>query len=120
MNASSYQVTFYPESNFGGFSDIDGTVVFYTRVNALVQPSFRVVNFGCGRGACAEDPVTFRRNLSSSLKGKVAKVIGLDVDPAGFDNPTLDEFRLVTPDGLWPLELRPRYRTSDQPRVFFQ
>jgi len=26
----------YPESRFGGFSDIDGTVTFYSRVNALL------------------------------------------------------------------------------------
>jgi len=28
--------TFYPESRFGGFTQIDGTVAFYSRVQALV------------------------------------------------------------------------------------
>ena len=103
MNPSSYQQIFYPESIFGGFSDIDGTVAFYTRVNALIQPSFRIVDFACGRGAHADDPVSFRRNLRS-LKGKVTRVIGVDVDPAGHDNPTVDEFRLLIPGDPWPLE----------------
>jgi hypothetical protein len=88
----------YPESHFGGFSDIDGTVVFYTRVNALLQPSFTVVDFGCGRGEHAEDPIPFRRNLRS-LKGKVSRVIGIDVDDAGLLNPTVDEFRKFVPGG---------------------
>ena len=37
---------FYPESRFGGFTDIDGTVAFYSRVNALVKPLYVVVDFG--------------------------------------------------------------------------
>jgi SAM-dependent methyltransferase len=100
---ASYQAVFYPESAFGGFSDIDGTVAFYSRINALIQPSFRMADFGCGRGAHAEDPITFRRGLTC-FKGKVAKVIGLDVDSAGRGNPTVDAFRLLAPDGPWPLE----------------
>ncbi len=97
------QQFFYPESTFGGFTGVDGTVAFYSRVNALAQASFRVIDFGCGRGKNAEDPILFRRNLMC-LKGKVAQVIGLDVDEAGKRNPTLDDFRLLTPDGPWPLD----------------
>jgi len=104
MTVSPHQAIFYPETDFGGFSDIDGTVVFYSRVNALIEASFQVVNFGCGRGVSAEDPVIFRKHLSSSLKGKVAKVIGLDIDRVGFKNRTVDEFRLLTADGVWPME----------------
>src|SRR5690349_1576763 len=80
MSTASYQAGFYAETTVGGFSDIDGTIRFYVRVNALIQPSFRVVDFGCGRGTHSQDPIAFRRNLRS-LKGKVAHVIGLDVDP---------------------------------------
>jgi len=37
------------------------------------------------------------------LKGKVAKVIGLDVDTAARVNPTLDDFRLLQGD-RWPVD----------------
>jgi len=103
VDTAPYQAVFYPESAFGGFSDIDGTVTFYTRINALIQPSFRIVDFGCGRGAHAADPIAFRRSLRC-LKGKVAHVIGVDVDSAGRGNPTVDEFRLFAPGDSWPVE----------------
>ena len=93
---------FYPESSFGGFTRVDGTVAFYTRVQALANPQSVVVDFGCGRGAYAGDPVPFRRDLRI-FKGKVARVIGLDANPAAGENPFLDAFhRLDGPH--WPLE----------------
>ncbi len=93
---------FYPEALFGGFTDIDGTVTFFNRVNSLLDPSFVVLDVGCGRGAYKEDPVPLRKSLRV-LKGKVAKVIGIDVDQSARKNPFLDEFRLV--QGYpWPVE----------------
>src|ERR1035441_9152813 len=88
-----YTESFYPESFFGGFTQADGTVAFYSRVNALIEPSFVLVDFGCGRGQHAEDEVSTRRRLQC-FKGRVAKVIGLDVDSAGQTNPTIDEFQI--------------------------
>jgi SAM-dependent methyltransferase len=103
---NKYQTLFYPESSFGGFADIDGTVVFYSRVNALVQPSFIVLDFGCGRGArYRDDPVKFKRDLQL-LKGKVAKVVGVDIDEIGQTNCGLDEFRLLKPGRPWPVDDR--------------
>jgi SAM-dependent methyltransferase len=93
---------FYPESRFGGFSDVDGTVVFFSRVQSLVKPSDVVLDVGCGRGEYQEDPVEFRRNLRV-FKSKAGRVIGIDVDPVGATNPFLDEFRLLTGD-RWPVE----------------
>jgi len=98
----SYQEIFYPESRFGGFTDVDGTVAFYTRVNAILKPSFTLLDVGCGRGAYADDPFALRRNLRI-FKGKVEKVVGLDVDEAARDNEFLDEFHLLTGD-VWPIE----------------
>lgn len=98
-----YRETFYPESFFGGFTQADGTIAFYSRVNALIEPSFVLVDFGCGRGQHTEDPVAFRRDLLC-FKGRVAKVIGLDVDNAGQANPTIDEFRILAPYQDWPIE----------------
>jgi SAM-dependent methyltransferase len=97
-----YKNAFYPESRFGGFSDIDGTLVFYARVNALLNPDIVVVDYGCGRGAYGEDPIPIRRKLRI-LRGKVRKVIGLDIDPAASANAYIDEFHLLEGDS-WPLE----------------
>lgn len=92
---------YFPESRFGGFTDIDGTLVFYNRVNALLDPSFTVLDVGCGRGEYAEDPIPFRRNLRI-LKGKASKVIGMDVDPNAQTNPFLDVFQFLKGDS-WPI-----------------
>jgi SAM-dependent methyltransferase len=93
---------FYPESRFGGFSDIDGTMVFFNRVNSLLDPSFVVLDVGCGRGGFDADPILVRRNLRI-LRGKVAKVIGIDVDRQAQSNPFVDEFRLIE-GSSWPIE----------------
>lgn len=93
----------YPEAQFGGFSDIDGTVAFYARVNSLVTQSSRIVDFGCGRGSHSADPVSFRRELRS-LRGKASRVIGLDVDRDAEGNPFVDEFRLLSDGRPWPLD----------------
>ncbi|WP_407121664.1 class I SAM-dependent methyltransferase [Bradyrhizobium sp. STM 3561] len=94
-----------PELRAGGFDKLDGTVQFYSRVNALIQPNFTVVDFGAGRGEPhIDDLVTYRRNLRT-LKGKVREVIGVDVDPVVQSNPALDraivlsDKRIPLPDG---------------------
>jgi ubiquinone/menaquinone biosynthesis C-methylase UbiE len=92
---------FYPESQYGGFSNVDGTIAFYARVNALIQSGDTIVDYGCGRGAYQDDPVYFRRNLRI-LRGKCQQVIGLDVDPGAARNPFIDEFRLIQSEE-WPL-----------------
>jgi SAM-dependent methyltransferase len=91
----------YPEVRFGGFSHVDGTVAFYLRINSVLEPTFTVVDLGCGRGAAAEDPVAWRRHLQT-LRGRCARVIGVDVDPAASSNPLIDEFRPME-DGRVPL-----------------
>jgi SAM-dependent methyltransferase len=97
----SLKEPFYPESRFGGFSRLDGTLAFYLRVNALLDPAEAAVDFGCGRGAYAEDTVPLRRALRR-LQGKAARVIGLDVDPAAAANPYIDEFHYLE-GPRWPL-----------------
>jgi SAM-dependent methyltransferase len=93
---------FYPESIFGGFADIDGTIAFFNRVNALIDSSSVVLDVGCGRGSYSEDPIHFRRNLRI-LRGKAAKVIGIDVDQNAQDNTFLDEFRVIQGES-WPVD----------------
>lgn len=98
----THQERFYPESRFGGFTDIDGTIAFFNRVHALLHRSSVVLDVGCGRGACVDDPIALRKGLRI-LKGKVSKVIGIDVDGAAQDNPCLDDFRRMG-QGAWPVE----------------
>lgn len=92
---------FYPESRFGGFTRLDGTLAFYIRIQALARPDSVVVDFGCGRGAYASDPLPLRRDLRV-FKGKVRQVIGLDASPSGAENPFLDEFHRLE-SKHWPL-----------------
>jgi SAM-dependent methyltransferase len=98
----NYLNIYYPESRFGGFTDIDGTITFYTRVQSFVRPSSVALDVGCGRGSYGEDPVQARRERRI-LKGKCAKVIGIDVDSAGERNPFIDEFRRIE-GPQWPLD----------------
>ena len=89
----------YPELTVGGFTHIDRSIAFYLQVNALLRPSFTVLDVGCGRGEYAEDPVAIRRDLRI-LKGRCAKVIGIDADPGASVNPCVDEFRPIETIGL--------------------
>lgn len=80
----------------GGYSPLDGTVEFYGRINAFLRPEFVVADVGAGRGAWyEEDRPGYGRSLRL-LKGKVSRVIGLDVDTAVLSNPSTDENRLIT------------------------
>jgi len=92
----------YPESRAGGYSRVDGSVEFYSRVNALLTRNSFVVELGAGRGAYAEDPVPYRRELRA-FRGRVAQVIGLDVDPVVMDNPTVDEAHVLLEGRPFPL-----------------
>ncbi len=86
---------FYPEVNAGGFSSVDGGVEFYGRVNALLDRSSAVLDFGAGRGGWFdEDRCSFRRNLRL-LQGKAKRVVGCDLDEVVLKNPSLDEAVLL-------------------------
>ncbi|HVT11957.1 MAG TPA: methyltransferase domain-containing protein [Fimbriimonadaceae bacterium] len=91
----------YPEVDFGGYTSVSGTPVFYLRANALLRPDSVVLDVGCGRGAWLEsgNPVDHLRNF----KGRCAEAIGIDVDEAGATNASLDRFALIE-NGRWPLE----------------
>ena len=93
---------FYPESRHGGFSAVDSTIAFYLRVRALLAPDAVVVDAGCGRGTHDEEPTPTHRDLRT-LRGRCARVIGLDTDPAAAGNRSIDEFRLVH-DRHWPVD----------------
>jgi SAM-dependent methyltransferase len=98
----AYLERIHPEIAFGGFSEVDVSIAFYTRVHSLLEPSFVALDIGCGRGSHAQDPLPFRRNLLT-LRGKCRRVIGIDVSKPSAENPMIDEFRLIE-DGQWPVE----------------
>jgi SAM-dependent methyltransferase len=91
----------YPESRFGGFTDIDGTIVFYNRVRSLLNESSAVLDVGCGRAEYKDDPIPYRKELRI-LRGQRRKVIGIDVDPTGATNPFIDTFHQINGCG-WPV-----------------
>jgi len=97
-----YREIYFPETRFGGFSNIDSSIIFYTRINALLTADSVILDVGCGRGTAAEDRVLYRKSLRI-LKGKCKKIIGIDLDKAGYLNPCIDEFRLIT-EKKWPVE----------------
>jgi hypothetical protein len=92
---SDTQSRHYPEVAAGGFSRVDGTVAFFSRVHALLQPGDILLEFGAGRGAeLLDDQAPYRRRLRM-LKGKCARVIGVDIDPVVTQNPFLDEAHVL-------------------------
>ncbi len=94
---------YYPETGLDDFSRVDSAVEFYTRVNALLEPGMTAVDFGAGRGQWYVDSTSETRRRLRDMRGKVAKVIGLDVDPAVKQNPSVDEAQVTTMGGDLPL-----------------
>ena len=82
----------YPEMAAGGFTRVDGNIEVYGRINALLRPDMTILDLGAGRGRQNETSSRLSQELLN-FKGKVARVCGLDVDPAVMANPTLDEAR---------------------------
>jgi SAM-dependent methyltransferase len=93
-----------PELAVGGYSAYDGTVEFYTRVGLLTTPQSRVLDLGAGRGAWFEDDASDFRRQVRLLRGKVAEVVGCDVDPAVKDNRAVDTAHVIVPGQPLPLE----------------
>jgi len=123
----------FPEAHAGGFSHRDGTIEFYTRVNALLTPEMKLLDFGAGRGhALVEDKVEYRRRLRN-FRGRCQKVVGIDIDDVVKSNPGLDEAVLIQPNQRLPFDdatfdliicdwvfehfIDPAYTTSELGRV---
>ncbi len=80
-----FRSMFFPEIRVGGYTDIDGTVVFYTRIRSLLSQCECVIDVGCGRGEHTADQTQVRRELRD-LRRPNLRVLGLDIDPAGMAN----------------------------------
>ncbi len=88
-------VRLYPEANIGGYTKLDGLVEFYTRIGTLVDEQSEVLDFGAGRGIWAFEGTTELHRRLRTLRGRVGRVVGTDVDPVVTTNPTLDEAHVV-------------------------
>ena len=97
---SKFARTVCPEGAAGGFSRRDNTLAFYIRINALIEPTSMVLDLGAGRGA-QFDKTNFTSRFNR-LKGRVGRLVGVDVDPAVLSNPALDEAHVISPDKPLP------------------
>lgn len=96
--STKIELAWFPEVGAGGFTSLDGTIEFYSRINALLKPDMAVLDFGAGRGAELMDGDSSYKKRLMTLKGKVAKVIACDVDEAVMDNPGADEKVVIQED----------------------
>lgn len=101
INGSVYE-RLYPESQFASFHRRSLRFLFFSLVADLVEPTSVVVDYGAGRGAASSSENCYA-NWLANLRGRVTKVIGLDVDPIVTQNPTLDEAYVLAADGRIPL-----------------
>lgn len=92
----------YPEVRAGGYTRYDGFIEFYTRVNALLGPDSRVLDFGAGRGLWAIEPFPELHRRLRSFHERVAEVHGVDVDPVVLDNATLTSAKVIEPGARLP------------------
>jgi SAM-dependent methyltransferase len=116
----------YPEHRLMGFTRVDGTVHFLSRVHALMRTG-TILDVGCGRGHAVDDACAYRRELRR-LTGDGRRIIGIDVDPQGATNSLIDEYRQITDTKRWPVEDSSVQLTYsdyvlehvDNPAAFFQ
>jgi SAM-dependent methyltransferase len=104
LAAQQIKLTFFPESEIDNFSRLDGTLMMYAKVNALLRDDSVVLDFGAGRGAnISECPSVFLQKLQI-FKGRCAESHGCDIDEAVLENPYIDEARVLGPDFKLPYE----------------
>ena len=72
------------------YSPNDGTIEFYNRINSLINKNSIVVDFGAGAGSWMNDKCEYRLK-SRTLKNKVGKLIGVDIDERILQNKSTDE-----------------------------
>lgn len=84
----------------GGFTQNDGTIDFYLRINSLVNPDMIILDLGAGRAAWfLDDDCNTRRNIRL-LKGKAKQVIAADVDHAVLENLSSDKQIIIKGDNF--------------------
>ena len=76
------------ENLLGGYHELDGTIEFYGRINAILKSSDSVLDLGAGRGAWySNDKCSYRKEIRD-LKKKVKYLVGIDIDNSVLENPS--------------------------------
>ena len=88
----------------GGFTENDGTIDFYLRINSLIDSTSIVLDLGAGRAAWYEDDNCKTRRGIRLLKGKVKQLIAADVDEVVLENRSSDK-QIIIKDGK--LDVKP-------------
>ena len=101
MGLADLEYIYYPERKAGGFTRHCGTTQFFQRVQALLRPGDKVLDFGAGRGVGHTEGADYPRKLRI-LQGEHRHVVGVDVDPIVKTNPSLDEAIVLDHDGPLP------------------
>lgn len=101
MRLADLETIFYPEKRAGGFTRLCGTTQFFQRVQALLRPGDKVLDFGAGRGVGHIEGADYPKKLRN-LQGEGRHVTGVDVDPIVKTNPSLDEAIVLDHDGPLP------------------
>ena len=91
----------HPETHAGGFSKVDGTVEFFSRVQAILPGHGFVLDLGAGRGQWQEDTCVWRRNLAD-LRGPRRLVVAADIDSTITEHAGVDAAVLLPPHGGLP------------------
>lgn len=92
----------------GGYTENDGTIDFYSRINTLINENSNVLDYGAGRGAWINSSCEYRKEIRT-LKGKVKRVYACDLDDAIYLNKTVDEVldfkngKVSAPDGFFDI-----------------
>lgn len=94
----------HPEIAAGGWAHNDEYVLFYLRVNCLIRPTDRVLDFGAGRGRFVEEDENTLAAQLMSLRGRCAEFVGFDVDPVVLRNPLVDRAAHAPSGSLLPFE----------------
>lgn len=95
---------FYPEAKAGGYTNIDSTILFYLRINALLTEQSTVLNLGAGRGErLLGGDVPFRAELEN-IRGRTKYVIGVDIGETASNNPGLSHHISINTDGTIPID----------------
>src|SRR5262245_62152911 len=98
----SVLATAFPEVGAGGYTRMDGSVEFYSRVQSLLRPEMRVLDYGAGRAQWFEDDLCAYRRAVRQIKGKVREVVACDVDPAVLSNRSVDATVQISSDESLP------------------
>ena len=86
---------FVPSYNkIGGYTENDGTIDFYSRIQCLIKKESKVLDYGAGRGSWSDDKSKFRKK-TRTLQGEVDKIYACDIDEAVLLNKNVDEILMI-------------------------